>query len=94
MEIDFCSLARAIHVLRVLHSRRSKDLPRIGFATADACSYRTGEALFYEEYRPGICTIEAPMNAEWIARNELEGSLITTIKTTVGVPLSFVDSLK
>lgn len=54
--------------------------------------YLTGQFVLVSSVndKTKSCTIEKPMTPEWLAKNIAERSLISTVGTTIGFPLSFL----
>ena len=68
--------------------------------------YRVGEVVvFHPEFKPsegslleprvesGNLTVGSPMNDQWLSRESVHGSLLTTIRTTVEVPKGYVSEV-
>ena len=63
-------------------------------------SYRTGEIVLFAKgsremrSQPRTVTVESPLCQEDITKESARGSLITTVRTTVGVPVEYIEEVK
>jgi len=54
---------------------------------------REGDVVLFKVTSGNCCTIETPINDEWLARNVASGNRIRTINTMIAVPLSLIEEV-
>lgn len=85
-------LRQAIKVREMLHRPGCK----IGITKkfpGEFPMHQAGDVILFTPDGGGTCTIESPINDEWIAKNKAEHNGIRTIGTCVGVPLSLIEEV-
>ena len=85
-------LRQAIKVRKMLHRPRCK----IGITKlfpGEFPKHKAGDVVLFTPTSSRDCTIEVPINDEWIAENISKNNGIRTIGTCVGVPLSLIDEV-
>lgn len=80
-------LRQAIKVRKML-----KGNYRIGILETDETSTPKGSVVLFTvyEHAPNLCTIETPINNEWLKKNIASGNGIRTINTCVHVPVGCI----
>jgi hypothetical protein len=108
--IDLTTARNCIEAMKENGTYRSHKIGRvinpIGGMTSAVSGfpvYQEGEIVIFrkesspEEYREkhrDTLTVESPLSLEQINKNREEGSLITTIRTTVCVPEKYVEEIR
>jgi len=80
-------LRQAIKVNKMIGGRH-----KIGVLNSSAYLPK-GTVVLFKDDRNGVCTIETPIDDEWIERNIKENNGIRTINCCVGFPLRFIDEI-
>jgi hypothetical protein len=60
----------------------------------DLCSYNAGSVILFKDEGDNHYTVETPLSSIEILKQKKNKSLITTVKTTVGVPSKYIDEVK
>jgi hypothetical protein len=68
---------------------------KIGRMIGDAGMKQFGEIVLYRQYdNERACTVETPMPQDWITRQRAQGSLLTTVVPTIGVPMGLIEPVE
>jgi hypothetical protein len=86
-------LRQAIKVRKMLPKDRRYKIGICKKFPGDFPARREGEVVLFRVTSGNICTIETPINNEWIAKNIAEGNGLRTINTMIAVPLSLIEEV-
>ncbi len=103
--LDLSNAINCIKIMKEYGTYRGEKIGRIVRAVSGlVIKYRRGEMVLYtEEFSSetngqkrnlGTLTIETPLIKEEIDKEKAKGSLLTTIRTMVGVPKNFVRTVR
>jgi len=96
-------LRGAIYCVNSMKESGSYHGEKIGRVVTGFGVYNKDEIVLFREQAPAeefgsleneTLVVEKPISAEWIKKNRMEGSLISTICTTISVPVKYVEEIQ
>lgn len=92
--IDFTRARNCLETMKRYGTHRGE---KIGIVTTSfprlGSQYTEGEVVLFTEEDDKTFTVERPLTKEKIAKQKEEGSLITTIGTTINVPRGYIEEV-
>ncbi len=92
VQLEILTALTCLEEMKRNHTYHGQKIGKVKQAIDSIVSYRKGEFVIIErDYGDGKCCIGKPLSIERIRENMLTGSLITTMGTTVNVPLDYIE---